>query len=325
MMPPAPVIPAPAAAPAAPATPPAKPAEPKIAAPPPATPPATPKAPDAGALKEPAAPPATPPVQATAEKPYVLKVNGKDVTMSLDEVLAAAQKAEAANQRFQEGHKMKVQAGQFMHLLQTNPMAIFDNPNMPWKFKELAQQYLLKEIEREGMTPEQRELEDTRAKLKAAEDEKRDGVERQAQEREAALVKHYNDAYEKDIISALADGSLPKTRGTVRRISYYLAEGLKRGVELKAADVVPLVREDYEREMKEILQATDGDNITKILGDPILQKIREAELKRLNGGGTPPPPAAPKTPATVHGGKKPTVKVSKDEWRKQMDEEFPEP
>lgn len=254
------------------------------------------------------------------EKPYKIKVNGKEYNVSLEEALKLAQKGVGADHRFNEAYKLKQQAEQIIHTLKTDPMSILLNPNLGVDFKKLAQEYLAKEIEREMMSPEQRELYETKEKLRQAEEEKKSLAEKEDQARMSKLVEHYSSEYEKDIQATLQTSGLPKTRGTVKRLAYYMQKGLERGVELKAADVIDLVRADYIQEHNELYGSADGDTLLKLFGDPVLKKLMEANLKKVKSGGVPTPTAKPKSgdePAILST---PIKKLDKDEWRRELDD-----
>jgi len=251
------------------------------------------------------------------EKPYTIRVSGKNYNVSLEEALTLAQKGVGADAKFGEATRMRQQAEQVIHLLKTNPMAILNNPNLGLDFKKLAQDFLEKEINREMMTPAERELAEIKEKLAAAENEKKTLAEKESAEREKQLVDHYSAEYEKDIQTTLASSGLPKTRGTVKRLAYYMQKGLERGVELKAGDVVDLVRADYIQEHNELYGNTDGDTLLKMFGDPIIKKLMEANLKRVKGGGNVPTPSMKTNPSNVAPSSE--QKMDKDEWRKNLD------
>lgn len=254
-------------------------------------------------------------------KPHKIKVDGKEYFLSTEEALTLAQKGYGADKRFNEAHKIKQSTEQFIHLLKTDPMSILLNPNIGIDFKRLAQDYLKKELDKEMLTPEQRELMEVKEKLKLAEEEKKSLSEKESKERENKLVQHYSAEYEKDIIGALQNSGLPKTRGTVKRMAYYMQKGLEQGVELKAVDVVDLVKSDYIQEHNELYGSTDGDTLLKLFGDPTIKKILEANLKKIKGESSAHVPTSSK-PGEGEQKKIPaqSLKLEKDEWRKQLDE-----
>ena len=57
-------------------------------------------------------------------------------------------------------------------------------------------------------------------------------------------------------------------------------QSLQRGYDLKASDVVHLVREDYQEDQKALYGSLDGDKLVEILGKDITDKIRKHGLSR---------------------------------------------
>ncbi len=216
-----------------------------------------------------------------ADKPYKIKVNGKEKSVSLDELISYAQRAEGSEKKFKEAHAMRTQAEKIINLIKTDPISVLSHPSVGHDFKKLAEDYLYKQIQIEQLTPEQRELMDLKQKLTDAEQEKKTLKEQQDQERLDTLTKHYNDQYDKEITEALKTANLPRTNHTVKRVAYYLMEGLKRGVELKAPDIMDFVRKDYETEISNILGASDAETIAKIIGDQNLEKIRQYHVNKI--------------------------------------------
>ncbi len=257
---------------------------------------------------------------ANPDKPYKVKVEGKEYNMSLDDLQRYASKGIGLEKKLQAASRKGDQADKFFQLLKENPMAILTNPNIGLDFKKLAQEFLLAEIEKEKLSPEQRELLETKELLKAAEMDKKTAQEKIEKSRMDALVQHHSEQIEKDITTTLETSGLPKTRSTVKRIAYYMEQGLTRGVPLQAKDVVDLVRADYQREILELFSTADGDTMSKMLGDPIIKKLMDAQLKKINGGQTPPPkpPIEPTTPGRAPDGTF-TKKMERDEWRAHMD------
>lgn len=249
-------------------------------------------------------------------KPYEIKVDGKSLWYSKEEIVKMAQKGIGADKRFQEAHRMKSAADQFLYLIKNEPMKILNNPKLGLDFKKLAQDYLKNEIDLEMMTPEQRKLHEATKKLEELENEKKVGAEKQKQQQMAAAVKMHNENYERDITETLKTSGLPKTRETVQKIAYYLSEGLKQDVVLKAADVIHLVKADYDSAVKNLFQAVDGDALMSFLGDENVKKINEALMKKIRNGEIKPTAGAIEQPA---GEVKKPAMLSKEEWKKEVD------
>lgn len=313
------------AAPAAPKTPAAPGDKPGGAAPDPkagaATPPAPGATPAGAKPGEAAAKPAESAIDKAMRK-YKLKIDGQEIEkeFSDEQIQANLQKALAADKRMEEHHKMRMSMEQFLDALKKDPVAVLQHPMLGHDFRKLAEEYLWKIIEDQNLDPKERELRQTREELRKRDEVEKTRVEKENQTRQAELRKSYSQEYEKDIMSALEASGLPKTPHTVKRIAHYLHEGLVLGRNLKAADVVPLVQEDYQNEIKHILGATNGD-ILSLVGEEVARKIREADLARMKVGGANPPPPANSDGANPGSGEGSAKKVSitKDQFREKME------
>jgi len=79
----------------------------------------------------------------------------------------------------------------------------------------LLKNTLAGELRKEQLSPEQRELEELRTKLKEAEDEKRAVAETQKQQEFQKLQQYYEEDYTSKIIKSLETSGLPKDPSTV--------------------------------------------------------------------------------------------------------------
>lgn len=249
-------------------------------------------------------------------KKYKVKVEGKETEVTEEELLRGYSHATAANKKFQEAAMTRKQAEEFIGLLKTNPKKVLTDPRLGVDFRKLAEEYLIEEMERDQWTPEQKELSEVKAKLAAAEEEKK-AFEKTKQDAEmAALTQKYTDEFTKDVMTTLKGSGLPQTENTVRRMAYYMHQALLRGYELKAVDVLPLVKEDYNNDIKALFSELDGDTLMGMLGDGVVKKISDAQLSKLKTVG--------KKVASVDQGVKETEtekpkKLSKEEWRKKLE------
>jgi len=243
---------------------------------------------DAGIKKDPNA--------ADPNKPYTLKVNGKMVNVTLDQALQFAQKGVGADQKFKEAATMRQQSELLVKLLREDPMSILTDPRLGLDFKKLATEYISKEIERETLTPEQRDAEDTKAKLSKLEAERKQELEQRTQAEQQQLIKYYEEENTKDVMETLETSGLPKSDYTVKRLAHYmlsayneyLRTGDKRFENVKAKDVVELVRRDYMNDVKSLFSSSDGDVLEKMLGEDTVKKLMAAQLKKVPSRNKPP-------------------------------------
>ena len=199
-----------------------------------------------------------PPAAVQAEiRKMKLKLDGKDVELPESEVIAYAQQGKVATQRFKEAAQMRADAEQLMQFAKANPEEFFKKTGM--NPREWAEKYLLAEIQREAMSPEQRkirEIEEENQRYKSKEQQENEARKRQAEE---AKTKEYHDSYEKMFVTALNESGLPKTPFTIARMAKLQQLNIKNGYELSSSQLAKIVREDYVAEQKSILGGLDGD------------------------------------------------------------------
>lgn len=291
--------------------------------------PAAPPAPAAGGKPGDAAPaaPAKPgekaPETPAEVKKRKYKVDGQDFEVEESKLDELVQKGLGADKRFKEAAKYREQAEMLVDLLGKKPMALLEKAAKEngTDLRKMLEDYLWENFFKlEGMKPEERQAEENRRKLAELEAEKKERQTAEERARTQKLQEHYRGEFERDIMSALDAGGIPRTPRTVGRMAYYMAEGLKQGVKLSAKDVAPLVQEDYQSDFRDMFGKATPDLLAKILGDEGLKKLRDFEMARLGaqGGGNPPPPPPP--PA---GDDKPNETLTKEQWRERLNKRVP--
>lgn len=261
--------------------------------------------------------PAVEPAPVEPQK-FKLKVDGQEVEATLEDLQKAYSKVSAADKRFQEGAKARAQAEEFVRLLQTNPLKVLTHPSLGLNFRELAENYLVEQLQEAQLTPEQKELRDAKAQLQAIKEAEEMSKKEAEEQQRAQLEEHYSNEYTNQIVQALETATLPKTPATVKRMAYYMSQALQKGLDLKASDVVELVKQDYIQEQKELFGGLDGDMLLKLLGEDTASKIRKSDLARLKKSQ----PAVSKPSVSSPSPKKEEQKLSKEEWRKRLEEKI---
>lgn len=257
--------------------------------------------------------------EATAElkRKLQVKIDGEVVDVDEDEVIRDYGKGKAADKKFQEAAALRKEAVAFIETLKKDPIAVLTNPKLGLNLREIAESHLLSILEDEMMDPKDKELRDlkrekqTREERELAEKKAREDAEMQE------MADHYRAEYEKSFQTCLESSGLPKTPHTVKRLAYYMNEGMKRGMDLQPGDVVHLVKEEYIEEQKSLFNGLDGENLLKLLGDDLAKKIRKFDTSRV---------VTPKS-ATIldqpnvsekQASKRPD-KITKDDWKARMD------
>jgi hypothetical protein len=255
---------------------------------------------------------------------HKLKIDGQEQEFDEPEVIRRAQLYTAADRRFKEGAALRKQSEEFVNKLRTNFTELLDDPrlglNEDQKREMFEKWYRTKYIEPQTLTPEQKKLREQEAELKRYRDEKAAEEKRQQEQQEQELENYHRGNYQKTILEALDTEGLPRTEFTGRRMVDLMAKNVQLGFDLSAKQIAQLVREDYLKEIKVVLGATDGDTMLKLMGDDIANKLRKADLARLRAGIPNVPKPVIETPQAGQQEKKNGKFISMDELKRQIDE-----
>ena len=233
-----------------------------------------------------------------------------------DEVINDYGKGKAADKKFAEAAALRKEAVAFIEALKSDPISVLTNPKLGVNMREVAESYLLAQLEDEMMDPRDKELRDLK-KEKTTREQMEAESKRQAEEAEVqALTENYRAEYEKSFQSCLEASGLPKTPHTVKRLAFYMNEGMKRGMDLKPDDVVGLVKDEYIEEQKSLFSGLDGENLLKLLGDDLAKKIRKFDTSRVM---KPQKISLMDQPNVSERATKKVDRVTKEEWKAKMD------
>lgn len=257
------------------------------------------------------------------KKKVKIKVDGKEEEVEFDpdneeELRKHLQLSKAAMKKMSEAAKVKKQAEMFIDKLKSNPREILENPELGLDFRQLAEEYLYEQIQREQMTPEEIEYQEKMKRLEQFEAEEKSRKEQEEQQRVQAMQQKYVESYDKTITEALQQSGLPKTPATVKRMAKMLSKNLDMGLDLDPSDLVEEVKKSYYSEFKELFNAGDAQFVLNMLGDDISNKIRKHDLEKLR---VPNQSTAP-IQKEVNPVQKEQKKLSPDEWRAMIDKKI---
>lgn len=210
-----------------------------------------------------------------------LKVDGIEQELPEEEVIKLAQMSKAAQKRFNEAAKMKKDSARFIEMLKENPLEVLNHPDIGVDVKKFAEDYLLKELEKQEMSPEAKakyEAEQELAAIKKEAEELKSAAEK---EKQAKLQQQYTVEYEQQIQTALEKTSIPKTPHSVQRMATYMMAALENGVDLHPEQAAQLVKQDYMGDVMSLFGSSDGETLLSILGEEVAGKIRKTDLARL--------------------------------------------
>lgn len=245
----------------------------------------------------------TPVVEAPVKKKYSYKSDGVDHSEELsdEEISSKLSLAKAANKRMSEAAQSKKQVEQFVHALQNDPESVLLNENFMGvkKFRDLAEKFILKQIEQESLSPEERAQAEKERKLSAYEAKEKEEMTKQEQAQAIQLEEQYTREYEKVIIDSLTGSNLPKTPYTIKRMAALMQTNLKNGYDLTPSQLASMVKEDYAKEYKTNTAALTAEQFIEMYGQEMADKLRKHDLAKFKLSKQAPTP--PTTPSPQEG------------------------
>jgi len=208
--------------------------------------------------------------------------------------------------RAQQYKDLEKEVSDFIKQLKADPESILSDPSLGIDLKKLAAKVIEKDIVDSQKSPEQLEKEKLQAELKA-EKEEREREKSEYEKREFARLQDQEyERYDVLISDALSKSDLPKTPYTVKKIADYMLLGLQQGLNVEPQDIIPLVKEEMHKDLKEMFGLMPDEVIEQIIGKDILTRMRKKNVAKAKEKGTPPTPV---NKALVDTGKKTEQKV----------------
>ena len=219
------------------------------------------------------------PVSPAEVRKMKLKIDNADVEMSESEVIALAQKGRGADRKFQEAAQLRKEAEQTAAYLKANPREALAKLGID--VRKFSEDTLMEILTQEQMSPEQRKAQDMEKKLRGYEKAEKDAKDTRDRQEAEALEGQHMKTFDEMFVKALGESGLPKTQYTVKRMAELQLVNIRKGLNLDAAQLAKLVREDYMSEQKALYGAADGDALMELLGPEIVKKLSKAQIKKL--------------------------------------------
>ncbi len=269
-----------------------------------------------GAAQTPAATGAAPGAVAEAAKEAMrkhrVKVDGQDMEVDEEELKRGYSHQRAANKILQEGKSLRKQNEEFLTKMRDKATVIDVLKKLGHDPRKLSEEYLASQLEDELMDPRDKELRDTKARLKQIEDMEKKQQEAVQKQRHEEMKVKYAKEYETQFVEALKKSQLPPTKPMVAEMAKYIARSAKIGFKMTPEEAAQLVREDIQVAHQRLIGDSDGEILLKLLGDNVANKIRKYDTDKLKTPEqvlrTPVEQGAPRT-------REPKRRLTAHEWR----------
>lgn len=219
------------------------------------------------------------------KKKLKLKFDGKEEDLEFDPndddyLTKQFQLAKMGHKSAQELATIRKQVDEFVRELKKNPRKVLSDPNIGIDIKELAAQVIEEEIENSRKSPEQLEYERAQHELKALKEEReKEKAEFNKKELERIQNQEY-ERYDMLMTQALEKSDLPKSPYIIKKMADYMLLGLENNVDVSPTDIIPLVREEMQNDLKEMFSVMPDEVVEAIVGKDVINRIRKKNIAK---------------------------------------------
>jgi hypothetical protein len=228
-----------------------------------------------------------------AEELFELKVDGQVLKLTKDELIARAQKSTAAESRLQQAAKEKKDALRLIELAKTDPLALLKHLQPDLNEKDFFSKRLAQLMEEELLSPQERQHRDDMSELQRLRAAQKD---QETQRQQAELDKQMQEqqkVLDVEMGDAIKAAGLPRTQAAVKRVAEYALEALEAGLNIPMVKIAQQVKADMQAEVLELLNQSDEEAFSSLLGKDLLTKAQKASLKTIKKPGTSVTPTTP--------------------------------
>ncbi len=226
--------------------------------------------------------PASPP---SSTDIFEVKVNGKTVKMTRQEVIDHASMSHAANDKFNEAKKTRSEVDRIIKSAKSNPIEALMDPALGLtkdQIRDAFEKWYAKEyIEPETLTADQKRIREQEERLSKYEQQDKEKKEREEKEQEDKLTHHQREFLQGQIIEALEKSNLPKTKETVRKIAFYMRQNLANGWEAPMEMIIRQVKNDRQGSFRDEIENCSIEQAVELLGEGFMNKVRSHDLQKL--------------------------------------------
>lgn len=243
------------------------------------------------------------PAEPEEEELIELKINGKAERRTKAQVIALAQKVEAADRRFQDAAAAIKKAEDLIASFEADPEAVLTK--LGKDPAALIEAHLARKAKDATLSPEQRELEATKAELaKYKAQEKKLEAEKQTAAQQAQDEKTFA-ALEKTLLGAAKSYGMDQNPQTLEQLCDVALEAIEMGYTLTAEqcceEVLHRQKEHITARDAKVLSKLSDEKLVEYLGPGIVDRLNRATLKRVPAPGATAKPKERKEPPPAKG------------------------
>lgn len=222
------------------------------------------------------------------KKKFKIKVDQKEEEMDLDldneeEIRRHLQLSRAAQKRMQESNDLKRDVSDLFTRMNTDPFSVLADKEggLGLDVDDLVRQYVEKKLADAEKSPEQLAFESTQNELKKLKAERETEKKQREQEQYNAQLQNEIIRYDQMMTKTLENSEFKKPSPyLVKKMSDYLMLGVQNGLDVTPDDILPIVRDEIQSEIRELINSAPENVIEELFGKEIFNKMRKKNLAK---------------------------------------------
>jgi len=219
---------------------------------------------------------------------YKVKIDGRELDIPDEELVRGYQLRQVSQRRMEEAASSRKQVAALLNNLKTNRGAaiaeLLNHPEVGLNFEEIATEHLAQKFQRQAMDPRERELLEAREQLAAYKQQEESRAQAEQKAQNDRFVAEYRKEIQADIDKHVKSAGLPETPRIKNQVVSYLRKAVEAGyTDLTAKDVMPLVKRDFEADVRALVSGRDGPSIAALLGDEVVGTLRQHSVQTFKG------------------------------------------
>ena len=233
----------------------------------------------------------------------------KSLNVPPEFILRNLQTSAAAQKRMQEVAEKEKAWSEREARLKADPWSAFGEDQTAAEQAAIARVQAI--MEREALSPEQRQIAERDAKIKAFEEQEASRKQEQQTAAQQAETQKVIAKLNVELPAAALAAGLPKSPAVGRMMVEFMLSQARAGLDVNPEDAAQYAKESVQNWTGEIVKGMDGPQLETFLGPAVIKAILTHAVAKARGGTSPAPaPLQTDTPKP----KAPTY-LSTEEWR----------
>lgn len=213
---------------------------------------------------------------------YEVTVDGEKLMLTRDELMKGFQLGAASHKRFQEAAKARKEAEAALSKIKENPLEAFiEAGGDQAAFRAIVEDYLLKEIEYDKLSPEEKELQDLRKYKEEQSAWRKSEEERKQQEILAQETEMHQKQLSEQYSQVLEANGLPVSEKAIAFVAQAQLDAYNAGHDLPVELAVQYYKEEQSRAVNNYLSSLPAEQLVDIIGKDRMKEIRKQEIAGL--------------------------------------------